>query len=235
MRYLLMFDNDDKQARFQKIENEVILRKVKPQGPNRRKDLPTARYSVVCRKPFASEANFKHNLLRHMGEIILKKYKLEDTQPDPVVEQPVVRQIRNELAQARRQPRRRFDDREQVFGDRYEQEDYYQDDGEEEGEEEDDDFIDDGDQNDGEDEAEEDDDQSVGAPQQDDDEEELQMKRPAYKREAQRRDEDEDRGNTYQPPVPSRPKPSSLKPRKNNTRADDDESLDDFLEGDSDS
>ena len=62
-----MFDSDEKQARFQKIENEVILRKIKAQGPTKRKDAPVARYSVVCRKPFASEATFKHNLLQRMG------------------------------------------------------------------------------------------------------------------------------------------------------------------------
>lgn len=170
-------------------------------------------------------------------EDIKAKYAIEDTKPDPVIEQKQVAPIRNELAQKKRQAMNRgLDDREHHFNPR--RQDQYEDDEDEDGEEEsyDDDFIDDrgqekaDDDDEGDEEGEEEDDDyeaSIGVPQQDDDEEDFQMKRPGYKRENNMREEIEEERST--PVAQSRPK---VQKQTRKPRADDDESLDNFLDED---
>ena len=63
--YLLMFDNKDKQARYQPVNNTVILRKIK--GPGKNKAMAGDEYTIVRRKPLVSEATLKSNLLKRMG------------------------------------------------------------------------------------------------------------------------------------------------------------------------
>lgn len=164
----------------------------------------------------------------------MAKYRIEDTQPDPVVEQIPVQVVPKENVQMRgHHIRRPYEDREMRLSSRLQEEEIEDD---EEGEEEDLDFIDDGpvdgdegEEEDGEEEDDEDD-QSVGVPQQDeeDDDENFQMKKPSYKRTSNLKDNyDEDRP-AISNSLPQKPKAGKDKKKP---RADDDESLDAFLEG----
>lgn len=171
---------------------------------------------------------------------IVTKYAIEDTQPDPVVEQKQTPAMRNELNQKKRAiANRGLEDREYHYNPRYQ--DQFEDE-DEEGEEEDydRDFIDDGLQgndegegegeDEGDEEGEEEDEDyeaSIGVPQQDDDEEDFQMKKPGYKRDTNVRDEID----VSKPTQAAQSKPKAQK-AANKARADDDESIDDFLEGD---
>ena len=65
-KYIIMFDRKDRQAKYQKVTNDVSLHKQKPLAPNR-KGIASEEFSVVKRKPFASEASKKNKLLNRMG------------------------------------------------------------------------------------------------------------------------------------------------------------------------
>lgn len=63
MQYVIMFDNKDLQARYQKLSNEIILRKIKG-GAKRRQQ---SEFYIIGRKPYAQEGAFKDKLLYRMG------------------------------------------------------------------------------------------------------------------------------------------------------------------------
>lgn len=70
VKYLLMFEADGKQVKFQKVTNDVILRKIKPQAPSQKKIKHAPMHTVICRKPFESEAVLKSKLLRRMAVLM---------------------------------------------------------------------------------------------------------------------------------------------------------------------
>lgn len=64
-KYVLMYNNKDKQARYSKVANELLLWKVKD-VPQRTKGTQNE-LVVAARKPFESEANLKASQLGRMG------------------------------------------------------------------------------------------------------------------------------------------------------------------------
>lgn len=69
VKYLLMFESEGRQVKFQKITNDVILRKIKPQAPSQKKIKHVPMHTVIFRKPFVSEAKLKARLLNRMAVV----------------------------------------------------------------------------------------------------------------------------------------------------------------------
>lgn len=71
----MMMDSDEKQARFQKITNDIILRKIKQQGPSQKKERHQPKCTLVSRKPFVSEAKLKDKLLERMKGVKIHNFR----------------------------------------------------------------------------------------------------------------------------------------------------------------